>query len=253
MRNTLLLMFVVPTFAGVGVAFAQAGGGPAKPNLNAFDTDAIDRAIKPCDDFYEYAIGTWHNQHPIPSTQVRWGKRWAAAEYNRDNLRDLVETIAAKKTGRNLGEQLIGSMYSACMNAQAVDALGSKPVQPLLRRIDAIDSREALQRELGRLAAQGIAVPFAIAATVNSEHPDQMIAGIVPRGLGLPDRDYYLKDDPKSKETRERYLAHVAKLLELAGQEPSTAAAAARNALQFETALARAQLSRVERRDPYKV
>jgi endothelin-converting enzyme/putative endopeptidase len=134
-----------------------------------------------------------------------------------------------------------------------VDVLGSKPVQPVLARIDAIDSRAALHREIARLAASGVSVPFVVTSWSNSERPDQVITGILPTGLGLPDRDYYVREDAKSRATRDRYVAHVATLFELSGQDSARAKAAAASVLAFETELAKAQLTRVERRNPYNV
>ncbi|HYZ84691.1 MAG TPA: M13 family metallopeptidase N-terminal domain-containing protein, partial [Bryobacteraceae bacterium] len=220
-----------------------------KPNLNSFDLEAINKDVRPCDDFYEHAIGRWHAQHPIPASQVRWGKRWAAAEYNRDVLRDLVETVAAKSSTGNTNERLIGTYFNACMNTKTIDALGNKPIQPALERIRLAFTREALKSEIAKFAAEDIPLFALMSATPDSDQPDRMILGIYASPLGLPDRDYYLKDDAKAKADRERYSKHLAKMFELAGLDPAKSS----TVLQLETELAKSQLSRVERRNPYNV
>ncbi len=221
-------------------------------NLNNLDFDAIDRSCKPCDDFVRFSIGKWDDAHPIPATQTRWSKRWAGADANLQVLQSITEELVASKRPAGGNEKLIGDFYAACTDTTTIESLGAKPVEPMLKRIAAIADRKALQQEIARLHAGGIFVAFGMGAIPDSDNPRQTVAGINPSALGMPDRDYYLKDDAKSEATRQRYLQHIQTLFKLAGQSPEAAAAGARTVLAVEMGFARERLTRVERRDPSK-
>ncbi len=218
-------------------------------NLESIDAAAIDRSCKPCDDFYQFAIGEWHARNPIPASQPRWGKRWAAADGNLEVLRGIADGIARKGTGVKETEALIGAFYGSCMDTGSIDAAGVRPVLPALQRIARISSVEQVNAEIARLAGEGLDVPLRVSPVPFSEDPTRAIAAIGGGTQGLPDRDYYLKPDARSKETRERYLAYIHTLFRLSGLEEGRAAAV----LELEAKLARAQMSRVEYRNPYKV
>jgi putative endopeptidase len=221
-----------------GLLFAQS---PA--NLKNMDADAIDRTAKPCDDFYQFAIGKWNAEHPIPANQTRWGKRWAGADGNLEVLHGILESPETRGLG-------IGQFYAACMNVPAVDALGAKPAEPTLKRIAALTAAGQFPALFADLHREGVTVPFVFGPSEDSENPRQQVAGLMAGRLGLPDREYYLKPDAKSEATRERYRKHIETMLAAAGLDAKTAAAAI---VSIETGLAREQLTRVERRDPYKV
>jgi putative endopeptidase len=234
------LILLVTVFA-IG-ALAQQGPG--------FSTANMDMTANPCIDFYQYACGTWMANNPIPPDQSRWGTFDQLADNNRVVLRGILEKASVNDPKRSAVEQKIGDFYASCVDEPAIDKLGTKPLDPELKRIDAIKSKDALVDELVRLHLEGVGVLFRFSSTPDSKNSTQMIADTDQGGLGLPDRDYYLKDDPKSIKLRDEYMAHVQKMLELAGESPAQAAADAQAVVHIETELAKGSLDRVARRDP---
>src|SRR4029453_13652540 len=213
--------------------------------------DDLNRSVAPCDDFYEFANGTWRAANPIPAAMPRWSRRWAAGESTKDRLREILEATA-KEANRPKGsvEQLIGDFYGACMNEAEANRLGSTPLDSLLTQIDALKSREDVQRVIATFHAVAIPVPFAVFGGSDNNNPTSVITQIQASGLGMPDRDYYLKPEPRFVEAREKYAAHVAKIFALAGYADADAQAAAEKVIEIEEDLARASLDNVARRDP---
>ncbi len=181
----------------------------------------------------------------------RWSRRWAAGEATKDKLHDILDEIALRKDWpAGSVEQLIGDHYCACMDEARANALGAAPLEPWFADIDKMKSASDLQKMIARLHEVGVAVPFAVGGNSDSHEPTKVIAYVYASGLGLPDRDYYLKQEPRFKEAREKYLAHVAALFRLAGYDEARAKAAAETVMRFETALAEHSLDNVALRDP---
>jgi putative endopeptidase len=241
--NTTTALVVILAIASP--AFAQTG---ARRGIWA---DDLNRGVAPCDDFYEFANGTWRAANPIPAAMPRWSRRWAAGESTKDRLREILEATA-KEANRPKGsvEQLIGDFYGACMNEAEANRLGSMPLESLLTQIDALKSREDVQRMIATFHALAIPVPFAVFGGSDNNNPTSVITQIQASGLGMPDRDYYLKPEPRFVEAREKYAAHVAKIFALAGYGDADAQAAAEKVIEIEEDLARASLDNVARRDP---
>ena len=221
-------------------------------NLKNLDYGAIDTTCKPCDDFYQYAIGKWNAENPIPGNQTRWSKRWAGADGNLDVLKTILEDPSLRQAEAGSSRRLIGDFYAACVDTPTVDGRGMTPIEPGLKRIATIRDRAGLENELAALHRENVNAGFTMTSGQDPDNPGQMIATVRPGTLGLPDRDYYLRDDATAKEIRERYLTHVEKLLSLAGWSVTAARDGAATVLKLETETARERLSRVELRDPYK-
>lgn len=221
--------------------------------LHGIDVNDIDRKANPCQDFYEFANGNWRANNPIPPTMVIWSKRWAAGESTKEVLHGILEDAAVHSSTAppKSTERLIGDYYGACMNEKQIDAQGVKAINRELELIQSIGSVADLQRVIARLHEEAIFAPFVFGSTQDPHNPQQVIADAGAGGLGLPDRDYYFKDDDKSKETRRKYLEHVAAIFVLAGTDKVAAAAAAQVVMRMETSLAGASLTNVELRDPY--
>ena len=211
----------------------------------------LNRQVAACDDFYEYANGGWRAANPIPASMPRWSRRWAAGETTKEKLRDILEEISANKNHpQGSVEQLTGDFYSACMDEAQANRLGVKPVEPLLAEIDRIRTRADIGRMIARFHDIAIPVPFEFSGRSDNHNPTDVIAQISASGLGLPDRDYYVKTEPRFKEARAKYLAHVAKIFTLAGYDEARARASAATVFRMELQLARASLDNVQLRDP---
>jgi hypothetical protein len=211
----------------------------------------INRKGVPCDDFYNYANGAWRAQNAIPDYMDRWSRRWQSGEVNKEHVRDILEEVSAKPDQpKGSAGQLAGDYYAACMNEAAVDATGLKPIEPMLARVRAIKDREGIAREIVALSAYGIAAPVPVYGAQDLHEPTMVIAHVDAGGLGLPDRDYYLKSEQRFIEARAKYLEHMQKMFVLAGDSPDAAKAKAVSVLAFERRLAEASLDNVALRDP---
>ena len=208
----------------------------------------MDRTADPCEDFFQYATGGWVAAHPIPPEYPRWGSFDALALRNQEVLRGILEASAKAPEGSEARK--LGDFYAAAMDEKKADELGAAPLKAELQAIAGIKDLPGLSREAAVLQHHGVNVLFGVGSLQDAKDATLVIAGFHQAGLGLPDRDYYLKDDAKTKAIREAYAAHVAKVFELLGDPAEKAAAESKTVLALETELARASMSRVERRDP---
>jgi endothelin-converting enzyme/putative endopeptidase len=220
--------------------------------LKGIETSDLNRTVQPCDNFYDFANGAWRAQNPIPASMDRWSRRWQAGEQNKDQLRKILDEVSATP-GQPKGstQQLTGDFYAACINQKAVDAAGTTPLKPYLAEIDAIHDAAGLQQELRKLQALGVTAPFNFSGTQNVHSPTDVIADVGAAGLGLPDRDYYVKPEKRFADARAGYLVYAAKIFSLSGSSEGEAKAAAQTVMEFETALAKASLDNVALRDPH--
>ena len=225
---------------------------PTMAYTPSLDVPSMDKSTDPCVDFYQYSCGGWMKNNPIPPDQTSWDVYGKLYEDNLRYLRSILEQ-AAKAKDRDAVTQKIGDYYAACMDEAAIEKLGYKPIQPKLAEIEALEDKSGLAPLAARLHIDGESLLFGSGSQQDPDNSDVMIVEVVQGGLGLPDRDYYTKDDAKSKEIRERYVQHVQKIFELIGDSPDVARKEAATVMQIETALAKASLTLVDRRDPYKV
>ncbi len=228
---------------------AQSSAASAKAGI---ELNAIDKNADPCVDFYQYSCGNWVKNNPIPADQASWGRFNELAERNREVLHQILEQ-AAKATKRDANEQKIGDYYSSCMDEEAINRKGIAVLKPEFDRIDALKDKAQLPSLLAHLHSEGIGGFFSFYSAPDFKNAKEVIAQADQGGLSLPDRDYYLKDDPKSVELRKAYVQHVTNMFKLLGDAPDKAAAEADAVMKIETALAKGAMDRVERRDPEKI
>jgi predicted metalloendopeptidase len=220
----------------------------APPPKSGIDTDSIDKTCKPCDDFWRYANGGWVDRNPIPASRPNWGTMSVMQEGNRERLRVILEAAALAKAAPGSNEQKIGDMYAACMDTRRREELGVKPVQAELDRIGKLKTREDLKALLLQFLKEGISVPFGIGSGPDLKNTTEIVANLFLRGTSLPEREYYFRDDERTKKIRDEFVAHVDRTLQLGS---IASADAGKTLLAFETAQAQVMKTIVERRDPY--
>jgi putative endopeptidase len=215
-----------------------------------FASTNLDKNCKPCDDFYQFAMGGWMKNNPIPADRASWGTGAELQEKNQAELRQIVESSASAKTSHGSNEQKVGDFYATCMDSSAIESVGIKPITPQLDAINAMNDRNALLAEVAALHNEGIQALFDFSSTQDFVDSTKVIGDADQGGLGMPDRDYYTRDDERSKQLRTDYVAHVSKMFQLAGDPAEKATAEAQTVMNVETALAKASLTNVQLRDP---
>ncbi|MGA2183620.1 MAG: M13 family metallopeptidase [Bryobacteraceae bacterium] len=243
-----------------GLVFSQA---PELPKLEQFDPSLVDKSIDPCSDFFKYTCSKWVAAHPIPQDMPATSVVLPLYLYNQTILRAAMEKAAADKQATG-SERQIGDFWQSCMDETGRDAGGKAWLQPHLKEIDSLQSKKDLSRVLARLHLNFPAVwegddnstkapLFGFGPTQDMEDATLMVAAFDQGGMGLPSIDYYLGASDRFKELRAKYVAHVQKMLELAGDSTDKAAAEAKTVMEMETALAQASMDNVARRDPRKI
>lgn len=216
------------------------------------DLKAMDTNVQACDNFYQYACGTWRQNNPVPSDRASWSRFGELADHNIGIERDILEKSAKGGASRTANEQKIGDLYSSCMDEKGIDAKGVQPIESVLRRIRSAASKEELLKQVSELHSQSVRVLFGFGVRADAKNAAEQIANVSQGGISLPDRSYYLNTDLKSEETRKQFAEHVAKMFSLLAQDEGKQASASPDAtvLKVETALAKVSLDRVEMRNP---
>ena len=218
--------------------------------LRVFDSSLVDKTVDPCENFYRYSCNGWFKRNPLPPDQTSYGRFTELYELNRLHLRQILEDTSKADPNRTPNEQKIGDEYASCMDTAATDKLGLSPIKPELDRIAALSRRDDLPVLLAHLHTIGVNAFFEFGSDQDYADANQVISSYGGGGLGLPERDYYLRTDPKSIEQRKQYVDHVGKMFVLAGESDAHAAKDAGTVMAIETRLAKASLTITERRDP---
>jgi len=230
------------------VAFAP--GNDQKPKY--IDRANMDLSVKPGDNFYLYANGNWIKRNPVPGSKTRWGSFDELREESSKRMRALLED-AAKNSSKDRLNQMIGDFYSSGMDSLAIEKRGYQPIEADLKHVDNINDLQDVINEIVYLRLNGYGTAlFGVNVGPDRKNVNVYIPQIGQGGTTLPDRDYYLKDDDRSKKIRDAYISHLQAMFQLVGQDATTASTNATAVMNIETALAKAQMSRTEMRDPYK-
>jgi endothelin-converting enzyme/putative endopeptidase len=243
----------------IAAACAQQSSSAALPYSPSLDPTSLDRTIDPCVDLYQFSCGGWQKKNPIPADQTGWSVYAKMYEDNLAFLRGMLEEAEKPDAQRSAVTQKIGDFYGACMDESAVEKRGAAPIKGQLEEIAAMKSLKDLTPVLARLQftyfrySYTSSMMFSAGSNQDPDDSEQVIADVDQGGLGMPDRDYYLKDDAKSKETREHYLQHVRNIFQLIGEKPEAAKRDAETLMRLETAMAKASMSRVDRRNPHNL
>jgi putative endopeptidase len=233
-----------------GATAPAASPAPPAPSSSGLQLDALDRTADACTDFYQFACGGWVAKNPVPSDRASWSRFEELQERNNETLRRILDRAA---TGSDPAAKKIGDYYASCMDESAIDAKGAAPLDPLLKKIAALSSVNDLAPLVAELHTIGVNVFFQFGSQADFHDASVEMAIADQGGMGLPDRDYYFRDDAKSVDLRTQYVDHLAKMQALLGATADQAKASAQQTMAIETALAKGALDAVSRRDPNKV
>lgn len=218
------------------------------------DPADVDTTCAPCRDFFQYANGGWLKRASIPGDLPAWGAFNELQERNFDALHEVLDAAAADlRTTKDADLRKLGTVYTTCMDSARAETAGVKPLAPDVARIRTVRSRNELAGAIAHLHSIGVPAAFVFRSVQDAKNSSRVIAEAHQGGLGLPDRDYYTRDDSTSRALLAKYEAHVAQLFTLAGRTKAAAANAARGVLSIEAALAHASMTPVEQRDPEAV
>jgi putative endopeptidase len=254
-RFSTTLILAMSILAALFVAFTASHRLLAADDAtHGYDVANLDRTCKPCDDFYQFAVGGWLKANPIPPEFPMWGSFVTLADKNEQALHAILEAAAANASAApGSNEQKIGDFFASCMDTKEADAQGLKPIGAELAAIEAIRDTAGVIDIGAKLQAKGVGVLFNFGSDQDFRDSSKVIGEANQGGLSLPDRDYYTRDDEESKKLRQQFVEHVTKMLVLAGDSQDQAAATGNTVLSIETSLAKASMTTVERRDPEKI
>ncbi len=227
----------------------------ALPYTPSLDISFMDKSVDPCIDFYRYSCGNWNKLNPIPPDQAAWNVYAKMEDDNQRFLWSILQQASGQSATRNASEARIGDYFQSCMDEPAIEHAGIKPIEPDLQAIGRLKSTGEIGAYVGAQHRTGIdrGALFGFGSDQDFDNSSQVIAFAFAGGLGLPDRDYYTKTEAKSQDIRQRYVQHVERMLVLLGESDSDAQTDAQAVMDVETALAKASLTRTEKRNPYNL
>jgi putative endopeptidase len=255
----LALCAAAPLFTPLpGSAVAAPDAAPSDSRDAQAGSDGLylgwmDRSLAPGVDFFRYANGGWLKANPIPRDRSYWGVDSVLEKENQTFIRELVESLGRQDWPEGSAQRKVADFYVSGMDEKSIDAAGASPLEPEFARIAAIRTPADVAEEIAHLQTLGVAAPLSLGQMQDFNDSTQVIAAVAQSGLGLPNRDYYLKSEPTFKSVRAAYVGHVARMLALLGDAPAAAELESKSVMQLETRLADASMSDVEQRNPHAV
>jgi endothelin-converting enzyme/putative endopeptidase len=253
LRIFILAIFATCALSAQDRQTTEPGGGPASDFKSGFDVNALDRSVDPCVDFYRYACGNWLKANPVPPDRSVYGRFSELEDRNRSILAEILEKVSAPNGTRTANEQKIGDYYASCMDESGIEQKGTEVLEPEFARIASLKRKDDLAQLIGHFSKIGVTALVGFGEEQDPKDSSQQIAVVGQGGYGLPERDFYFRDDPKSAETRKQYVLHAQHMFELFGEKPSVAAAHSQTVMRIETALAKGSFDAVSLRDPNKI
>jgi len=230
---------------------AQKKPAPAKP-VKAIDVTNLDTSVPPCENFFLYANGGWIKKNPIPASESRWGSFNELADQNNATLRSILEEVgASREKVKGSNAQKVGDFYASGMDSLGIEKAGLTYLKPELESIDQIRDVKSMLETNARNLKKGTGTMFNLYVGQDDKKSDEYALNLNQGGLGLPDRDYYLKDDARSLNIRQEYVKHMQNVFVLLGQDAIVSQQSADKVMAMETRLAKASMTRVQMRDPY--
>ncbi len=267
-KNKHYLLMVVAIIALIGSCTPKVGQQtsttPTSPTsggkdiitpagkMKFIDPANMNTAVRPQDDFYEYANGTWLKNTPIPPTESRWGSFSELAEFNQNALKTICEELANKPGAKGELSQKVGDFYASGMDSLAIEKTSMMALKPYLDRVNGLKSFDGLLEEIATEYAEGMSPTFGLSVRQDSKNSVVYATSLSSGGTNLPDRDYYLKEDERSQKIRKAYRQHIFNMFKLTGEGDLQINKYVESIMKMETAFAKATMDRVERRDPNK-
>jgi len=254
MRPLLIATMAVALLSSCQEKAGKATFSSLPEGVKFIEPSYIDSTVNPADDFYRFANGGWMKNNEIPASETRWGSFNLLEDFNKKALQGILEETASMKgSKKGSPEQMVGDLYASGMDTTAIDKAGISAIQSELDKINAIQDVSQLVNEITREATLGMNPLWGFYVGPDDKIVSRNICNLWQGGLGLPDRDYYLKSEPREKDIREKYVTHIAKMLQLSGESEADATKHAATIMAMETAMAKVSMDRVTMRDPYKV
>jgi putative endopeptidase len=241
-------------FPVAGLFLLLSGAMLAQPAKTIFiDKANMDLSVKPGNNFYEYANGKWLKNNPVPPKETRWGSFVQLHEFNSNALKSILTEVSAKKNPSGFVEKTVGDFYAAGMDSATIEKEGHSPIDADLKKIKAIKDLAGIVNEAAVFRTVGPGSPlFGFSVDQDRKDPNKMMPELSQGGTTLPDRDYYLKSDPRTLKIQVAYKIYITTLFQLTGSDSSTARKNAETIFAIEKKLAESQKTRVEMRDPIK-
>jgi len=250
MKKTLFSLLTLALFACGSEEHKSGTEIDQEKTYEAFSLQNLDTTVSPCENFYQYAVGGWLKNNPIPSTESRWSSFNVVNDSNNLKLRHILNEFSTGEYAEGSMEQKLGDLYSTALDSNLSNELGIKPLTDELEKIDALNSQADMITLLAEHKAIGVNSLFGVYIGQDDKNSEQYITHLYQSGLGLPDRDYYLKKDEKSVEIQDAYKEHMTKILTLA--DMTNAEQLVKEIYGIERYLASKSMSRLDRRDPDK-